>query len=237
MQLERIIHSQGFGSRKECRSLIRAGYISIEGKVETRPHADFPPEGLCFEVEGEPWRYQAKAYLMMHKPSGCECSHQPQYHPSIYSLLPWPLVTRGVQSVGRLDQDTTGLILFSDDGQFIHTWSSGKKRTPKVYRAELAEPADSALVERLLAGVELTDEPGPILAAACELLDHRSIRLTVTEGKYHMVRRMIAAAGNHVTHLHRETVGGLSLPEDLAEGEWCWLEASHQAALANWVLP
>ncbi len=236
MQLERIIHSQGFGSRKECRALIRAGYIRIDGQVVTRPQAEFSPEGLNFEVDGEPWTYRAKAYLMMHKPSGCECSHQPQFHPSIYSLLPWPLVTRGVQSVGRLDQDTTGLILFSDDGQFIHTWSSGKKRTPKVYRASLAEPAQGALVDRLLAGVMLDDEPEPILATQCAIVGERCIELTVTEGKYHMVRRMIAAAGNHVDHLHRQTIGGLSLPTDLAEGEWCWLEDEHLAALANWVL-
>lgn len=237
MQIERIIHSQGFGSRKECRALIRAGMVSVGGKTVDKPHQDFPEHSLRFEVDGEAWTYRPKAYLMMNKPSGHECSHQPQFHPSIYSLLPWPLVQRGVQSVGRLDQDTTGLVLFSDDGQFIHTWSSGKKRIPKIYRAELAEPASEAQLAALLEGVQLHDEPEPLCAVRCERVAERVIELTVTEGKYHLVKRMVAAAGNHVAQLHRTCIGGLVLPEVLAEGEWCWLEDEHHASLAEWVLP
>ncbi|MCB1954675.1 MAG: 16S rRNA pseudouridine(516) synthase [Rhodocyclaceae bacterium] len=237
MQIERIIHSQGFGSRKECRALIRAGLVSIDGQVVDKPHMEFPVDDLVFEVEGEAWRYRPKAYLMMHKPGGCECSHQPQFHPSIYGLLPWPVVQRGVQSVGRLDQDTTRLILFSDDGQFIHTWSSGKKRIPKVYQAVLAEAPTEALVDHLLAGVQLHDEPEPVHAVACRITGERRIELTVTEGKYHMVKRMIAGVGGHVVQLHRQQIGGLSIPPDLLEGEWCWLEDEQAAALANWVVP
>ncbi len=237
MQLERLIHSQGFGSRKECRALIRAGMVVIDGQVADDPRRDFAAEGLRFEVDGEEWLYRSKAHLMLHKPAGHECSRQPQFHPSVYALLPWPLVERGVQSVGRLDHDSTGLLLFSDDGQFIHTWSSGKKQIPKVYRAQLAEPVEEGLVQALLKGVSLHDEPEPIRAAACVPLDERSIELTVTEGKYHLVKRMVAAAGNHVEALHRSRIGGLELPPDLLDGEWCWLDPDHLQQLDSWTLP
>ncbi|MBS0510136.1 MAG: pseudouridine synthase [Proteobacteria bacterium] len=239
MQLERLLHSQGFGSRKECRALIRAGYVSIAGTVCDNPNADFDPgstggnPGLAFEVDGEPWRYRAQAYLMLHKPTGHECSHKPTFHPSIFRLLPDPLLNRGVQCVGRLDQDTTGLLLLSDDGQFIHQWSSGKKRTPKVYELQLADPVGEAAVQTLLAGVQLDDEPAPIAAVACEQTGFHALRLTIAEGKYHQVKRMIGAIGNRVVVLHRSVVGGLALDPDLAPGEWRWLEPADFDALSH----
>ena len=239
MQLERLLHSQGFGSRKECRALIRAGYVSIAGTVCDNPNADFDPgsidgnPGLEFEVDGEPWRFRAKGYLMLHKPSGYECSHKPTFHPSVFRLLPEPLLNRDVQCVGRLDQDTTGLLLMSDDGQFIHQWSSGKKRTPKIYEVTLADPVDAAVVQRLCDGVQLDDEPAPIAAVACELCSPTTLRLTISEGKYHPVKRMIGAVGNRVVALHRSTVGGLMLDPDLEPGEWRWLEPADFDALSN----
>ena len=129
MQIERILHSQGFGSRKLCRALVDAGRVTVGGVVQRGPHADFPTDGLVFTVDGEAWRFRDRAYLMLHKPAGYECSRQPQCHPSVFALLPDVLANRGVQCVGRLDQDTTGLLLLSDDGQFVHVWSSGKKRS------------------------------------------------------------------------------------------------------------
>lgn len=143
-----------------------------------------------------------------------------------------PLAT--VQCVGRLDQDTTGLLLLSDDGQFIHQWSSGKKRTPKVYEVTLKHAVGEDFVAQLLAGVELHDEPAPIAAAACELTSETTLRLTICEGKYHQVKRMIAAAGNRVEALHRSRVGGLSLDPALAPGEWRWLEAADLQTLADY---
>ena len=225
MQIERILQSQGFGSRKLCRALIRAGRVSVAGETLDDPFADFAPEGLIFTVDGETWSYREKAYLLLNKPQGYECSRQPQFHHPVFALLPDPLVERDVQCVGRLDQDTTGLLLMSDDGQFIHVWSSGKKRIPKVYEVTIKHPVDDALIAQLLAGVSLHDEPAPVAAAACLQTGERSLRLTVTEGKYHQVKRMVAAAGNRVEGLHRSAVGGLALPADLAEGEWRWLEA------------
>jgi 16S rRNA pseudouridine516 synthase len=233
MQIERLLHTQGFGTRKECRALVRAGYVRIAGDEVDDPFADIPTAGLVLEVDGELWAYHERAYLMLHKPQGFECSQRPQFHPSVFSLLPDPVVRRGVQSVGRLDEDTTGLLLFSDDGQFIHVWSSGKKRIPKVYEVTTKHPVDVALMDRLLAGVELHDEIVPVAAAACEQTGKHGLRLTVTEGKYHQVKRMVAAAGNRVEGLHRSQVGGLTLTADLPAGEWRWLEATDLALLAD----
>lgn len=232
MQIERILHSQGFGSRKVCRSLIRAGRVSIAGRVLDRPDEEFATAALDFVVDGDTWRYREKAFLMLHKPAGYECSRQTQFHPPVFALLPDALANRGVQCIGRLDQDTTGLLLLSDDGQFIHVWSSGRKRVPKVYDVTTRHPVDDALIASLLAGVQLHDEPAPIAAAGCRQTGERSLSLTITEGKYHQVKRMIAAAGNRVDALHRSRIGGLSLPHELASGSWRWLDDGDLAALA-----
>lgn len=235
MQLERLIHSQGFGSRKECRSLIRAGLVTVNGEIVDNPREDFSTENFRFAVDDEEWEYRDKAYLMLHKPAGFECSHAPQFHPSIFTLFPYPLVGRDIQSIGRLDQDTTGLLLFSDDGQFIHVWSSGKKQIPKVYQVTTKHPVTASLLKALLDGVELNDEPGVIVAAsACEQRAECKLSLTITEGKYHLVKRMVAAAGNRVEALHRSHVGGLELPADLAEGKWRWLDEADLAQLNAW---
>lgn len=226
MQLERILRSQGFGSRPECRALICSGQVSVDGRLCDDPYAEMEPEGLSFSVAGERWLFRKAAYLILNKPANFECSHKPKFHPSIYSLLPRPLVTRGVQAVGRLDEDTTGLLLLSDDGQFIHNYTSPKKKIPKVYDVSVKHPADTAQITALLTGVQLNDEVTPVAAAACEIVAERLIRLTVTEGKYHLVKRMIAAAGNRVEALNRLSIGGLSLPEDLPFGKWVWLDAS-----------
>jgi len=233
MQIERILHSQGFGSRKLCRALIRAGRVAVSGVAVDDPFADLPTDGLVFTVDDVAWQFRAKAHLMLHKPSGYECSQLPQFHPSVFALLPDPLVRRGVQCIGRLDQDTTGLLLLSDDGQFIHTWSSGRKRTPKVYEVSVRHAVDDALIAALLGGVQLHDEPAPVRAAACRATGERSLRLTITEGKYHQVKRMVAAAGNRVEALHRSAVGGLTLPPELASGSWRWLDAAELAQLAD----
>lgn len=232
MQLERILQSQGFGSRKDCRALIRNGGVRVAGAEIDDPFADVATEGLSFEVLGEPWIYREKAYLMLNKPVGYECSREPRHHRSVFALLPDPLVRRGVQSVGRLDEDTTGLLLFTDDGPFIHRWSSGKKKTPKVYEVHTKHGVDDEQIQRLRAGVLLIDEPTPVAAAACERNGECGLRLIVTEGKYHQVKRMVAAAGNRVIGLHRPQIGGLSLPPDLPVGQWRWLDEDDLAPLA-----
>ena len=130
---------------------------------------------------------------------------------------------QGVQAVGRLDQDTTGMLLLSDDGQFIHRLSSPKKHVPKVYQVTTKHPADAAQVQRLLAGVVLDDDPKPVRAAACEIVGSHRMDITLMEGKYHQVKRMIAAVSNRVEGLHRSRIGGYELPADLPPGGWKWL--------------
>ena len=233
MQIHRILQSQGFGSRRECRALVRSGLVAVHGQVIDDPFAEFDPVGFAFSVDGEPWDYREKAYLMLYKPAATECTRKPEFYPSIFSLLPEQLAARGVQSVGRLDQDTTGLLLLSDDGQFIHTWSSGKKRIPKRYRVELKHAHTPAFIDTLLTGVQLHDEAEPVAAARCEPIDEHGLWLTITEGKYHQVKRMVAAAGNRVERLHRDSVGGLRLPDVLEPGDWAWMTDKHFAALAD----
>jgi 16S rRNA pseudouridine516 synthase len=225
VKLDRLLQLQGFGSRRECRARVLAGRVTLGGECCDDPdHEVADPAQCVFAVDGESWRYRERVYLALNKPAGYECSHRPQFHPSVFSLLPRALLLRGVQAVGRLDEDTTGLLLLSDDGQFIHAYSSGKRQVAKVYDVTAKHPVSDEQIGALLAGVVLRDEPVTIAAAACSRLDERRLRLTVTEGKYHLVKRMVAAAGNRVEALHRVAVGEFVLPPTLAPGEWCWLD-------------
>lgn len=236
MQLQDILYSQGFGTRRVCAGLIQQGFVEIRPVGEVaftqvlEATADVPEDGLSFMVQGREWPYQEKAYLLLHKPAGTECSQKPSTYPSIYTLLPAPLRQRptkgavqGVQAVGRLDQDTTGLLLLSDDGQFIHRMSSPKRHVPKVYQVTTKHPVDEAQVTKLLDGVVLDDDPKPVRAAACAVAGTHRLDLTLTEGKYHQVKRMLAAVGNRVEGLHRSSIGAMALPDDLGPGEWKWL--------------
>lgn len=224
LPLERILHAQGFGSRKVCRQIIRSGRVRIGGEVVEDPFLERETEGLSFEVDGVSWRYCAKAYVMLNKPAGFECSRSPKHYRSVLSLLPEPLVQRGVQPVGRLDEDTTGLLLCSDDGDFIHRLISPKYKVPKVYEVSTRHPITQDQVELLRSGVVLHDSPAKVAALACDPTGERALRLTIGEGRYHQVKRMLAAAGNRVEALARLAIGGLVLPGDLALGSWRWLE-------------
>lgn len=231
MQLERILQKHGFGTRKGCRSLIRNERVAVNGTICDDPFADIPTADLVFSVDGVDWPFAEFASLLLHKPAGYECSRKPQHHPSVLELLPLPLRERGVQPIGRLDEDTTGLLLITDDGQLNHVLSSAKRKVAKVYLATTKHPLDTAQIDQLLAGVLLNDEPEPIVAAAAEIAGEHLLRLTLTEGKYHQVKRMVAAAGNRVEALHREAVGELALPDDLKPGEWRWLSPADLAKL------
>ncbi|KQP17869.1 pseudouridine synthase [Pseudorhodoferax sp. Leaf267] len=248
MQLQDVLFSQGFGTRRVCAGLIQQGLVRVHGRNATEPVVctdstlDVTPQGLRFEVQGVDWEYFEKAYVLLHKPAGTECSQKPSTYPSIYTLLPSPLRQRpnksavqGVQAVGRLDQDTTGMLLLSDDGQFIHRMSSPKKHVPKVYEVQVKHALDARQVEALLRGVVLDDDPRPVQAAAAEIVDADAaalhLRLTLTSGKYHQVKRMVAAVGNRVEALHRSQIGTMALPDTLAPGQWCWLRPADLAAL------
>ena len=223
-----VLFSQGFGTRRECEALVHADRVCVDGQAVDDPDARFTVEGLRFSVDGEPWPYQAQALLVMNKPAGVECSRQPRHHPGVMTLLPAPLRRRGVQPVGRLDADTTGLLLLTDDGPLIHRLTSPRRHVPKVYEAECAQSLTDEQLSRLRDGVLLNDEPAPLRAAAARRLTETRLALTLTEGKYHQVKRMVAAAGNHVVALHRSHFGALALPADLAPGQWRWLAGAHE---------
>jgi 16S rRNA pseudouridine516 synthase len=226
VRLLRVLQSQGVGSRKVCFHRLRRGDIRVNGEVCEDPEAEFETDGLVFTLDGVDWPYREQACLVMHKPVGYECSHKPSHHPSVFALLPSLLLERGVQCVGRLDQDTTGLLVFTDDGQLQHRMISPKKNVPKIYRADCAEAVSDVQLDALRAGVQLNDEPAPLAALACERASERGLRLVLAEGKYHQVKRMVAAAGNHVVALHREGIGDYRLPDDLAPGTWRWLDSA-----------
>ncbi len=246
MQLQDILYSQGFGTRRVCAGLIQQGLVHVYESNEAaapvqyaQAATEFVADGLRFRVQGVDWVYHEKAYVMLHKPAATECSQKPSTYPSIYTLLPSPLRLRpqkgavqGVQAVGRLDQDTTGLLLLTDDGQFIHRMSSPRHHVPKVYEVTVKHPLEPTQISRLLAGVVLDDDPRPVRAAACEAVSSHHLRLTLTEGKYHQVKRMVAAVSNRVEGLHRSQIGGLRLPDELAPGQWRWLSQADLASMA-----
>lgn len=230
--LDKMLQSQGFGTRKYCRELVAAGTVKIGGEIAEDWRATVETDGLEFAVDGVPWRYREHVYLALHKPAGVECSRRPTHHRGVLALLPDPFTLRDVQPVGRLDHDTTGLLLLSDDGAFIHAQSSPRRHVPKTYVATTHAPVTAELVAKLQAGVKLIDEPAPLRAQARQV-GESEVELTIDMGKYHQVKRMLAAAGSHCVALRRTAIGGLTLASlGLAEGEWCYLEDEQLAKLA-----
>jgi 16S rRNA pseudouridine516 synthase len=232
LTLDRILQSQGFGTRKWCRSLIADGQVKVNGATVTDYRASFDPKGMQFELFDEIWPYREHVYIALNKPANFECSRKPSHHPGVLTLLPEQCLWRDVQPVGRLDHDTTGLLLISDDGAFIHAQSSPKRHVPKVYLATTHEPVTDQLVNQFLSGVQLHDEPAPLVALICKKISEFQCEIVLEQGKYHQVKRMLAAAGNHCVALQRIAIGALRLDElGLAEGEWCYLEQHHLALL------
>jgi 16S rRNA pseudouridine516 synthase len=233
LSLDRILQSQGFGSRKWCRELIDDGEVAIDGTVVTDYKQQFDTEDLSFTLFDEVWQYREHIYIALNKPADFECSRKPSHHPGVLTLLPEQFGWRDVQPVGRLDHDTTGLLLLSDDGAFIHAQSSPKRHVPKLYVATTHEAVTDALVAQLLGGVQLHDEPAPLAAQSCRQIDTHRIEIVLEQGKYHQVKRMLAAAGNHCDALARTAIGGLTLEGlGLEQGEWCYLEPAQLAMLA-----
>jgi|CXWL01.1.fsa_nt_gi 16S rRNA pseudouridine516 synthase len=232
MRISQILFSQGLGSRRDCATLLRSGVVQVADRTVYSADEDFATEGLVFVVQGQPWSYQAEAMLMLHKPAGYECSREPRHHAGVMNLLPAPLQRRGVQPVGRLDQDTTGLLLLTDVGVLIHRLTSPRHHVPKVYEVGTKHEVDEAQVAALLAGVVLHDDPLPARAVACTRTASHALQLTLIDGRYHQVKRMLAAVGNRVETLHRSAFGSLTLPPDLAPGGWRWLSAAERQALS-----
>ncbi|MCW1922013.1 pseudouridine synthase [Luteolibacter arcticus] len=220
MKLVKLLANLGYGSRSQVESHLRKGVVTdIRGRVLGTK--DFPPHAEIL-FKGEPLDHPAPLTLMFHKPAGYTCSTEDPGD-TIYDLLPVRYALRNpvLSPVGRLDKDTTGLLLMTDDGQLLHRLISPKHHVPKTYQVTLDRPLEGHEAA-LFSGGELIlrGEDKPLLPAALEVLGEKEARITLEEGRYHQVRRMFAAAGNHVVALKRVSIGGLALPNDLEEGEW-----------------
>jgi 16S rRNA pseudouridine516 synthase len=224
-----LLFTQGFGTRRECEALVASGRVAHDGRAVAFDDDIEALDGLHFEIDGKAWPYHASALVLLHKPAGYECSQKPRHHPSVLTLLPPPLRTRGVQPVGRLDEDTTGALLLTDDGALIHRLTSPKRHVPKTYEVTTKHALHETQVQRLRDGVVLDDDPAPVRAADAQLVSPTHLRLVLVDGKYHQVKRMVAAVGNRVEALHRSGFGALTL-DGLAPGQWRWVGAAETAA-------
>ena len=225
MKLVKLIANLGYGSRKEVAAMFRDGRITdADGEVL---YADDRVEHAAIRVDDAPLDPPAGLALMLHKPTGYTCSTKDPGR-VIYDLLPprYRLRSPLLSPVGRLDRDTSGLLLMTDDGQLLHRIVSPKSHLPKVYEATLASDLRGDEAAVFASGTLLLEsEQTPLAPAALEVLGPRHARLTLTEGRYHQVRRMFAAVGNHVEALHRPRIGGLAL-DGLPAGQWRALGAA-----------
>ena len=230
MILEKMLQSQGFGSRKNCQNLIKNGAVQIQGEIVSDPKLKLKLDQLEFTVSGQTYQYREKVYIALNKPAGYECSHQATHHFSVFELFDQVLLERGLQCVGRLDQDTTGLLLLTDDGQFLQALTHPKKHIAKVYRMQTADEVTDEQLLNLEQGVQLRNENGVFAATDVEQIAEHEMQMAIHQGVYHQVKRMLAAVGNKVEKLHRQQIGLLKL-QDLGEGEWIYLtESQIQAA-------
>jgi 16S rRNA pseudouridine516 synthase len=230
MKLVKHLANLGYGSRKQVTAMFREGRITdAAGEVM---YADDPLDHDALRVDGEPLDPPSGMLLMLHKPVGYTCSTKDPGR-IVYDLLPprYRLRSPLLSSVGRLDRDTSGLLLFTDDGALLHRISSPKSKLSKVYEATLANELRGDEAELFASGtLMLESEQTPLLPAELEVVDTRHARLTLHEGRYHQVRRMFAAVGNHVEALHRSRIGGLGLG-DLVAGEWRMLDEADRTGL------
>jgi 16S rRNA pseudouridine516 synthase len=235
-RLDRLLANLGYGSRREVGDLISRKQVLLDGVAVKDSGLKVPISAALpgrLTVAGQPLDPPAPLTILMHKPLDVVCSHREPGR-SVYELLPhrWRAREPALSSIGRLDKDTTGLLLITDDGPFLHRVISPKSHIPKRYIATLDRPLKGDEAQLFAAGtLMLESETDPLAPAILEPLGEREARLTITEGRYHQVRRMFAAVGNHVTALHRDRIGGLALPEALAPGEWRVLTGEEQAAI------
>lgn len=224
-RVDRLLGSMGYGSRAEMARMAKAGGIVLDGvdltdvskRIPVTP--DLPTR---MEIDGQPLDPVQGLVLMLNKPLGMTCSHKEE-GALVYDILPgrWRERDPAISTIGRLDKQTTGLLLLTDDGDLLHRVISPKRHVTKVYRATLARPLVGTEGDLFASGdLVLEGEDKPLSPAVLEVVTPTEALLTVTEGRYHQVRRMFAAAGNHVETLHRERMGGLVLPDDLAPGQW-----------------
>jgi 16S rRNA pseudouridine516 synthase len=235
-RIDRLLGAMGYGSRAEMARMARAGGVVLDGEdvadVSRRIAVthDLPQR---MEIDGEPLDPVPGLVILLNKPLGMTCSHK-EDGALVYDVLPdrWRGRDPAISTVGRLDKQTSGLLLLTDDGDLLHRIISPKRHVAKVYRATLARPLEGHEGELFASGtLVLEGEDKPLAPARLEVISPTEALLTVTEGRYHQVRRMFAAAGNHVETLHRERMGGLVMPDDLAPGQWRLLDDTEVATI------
>ncbi len=218
MRLDKFI-SQSLGiTRKETKQLLRQAAIMIDNKNVCRPELHVMEDNKV-TFDGRPLTMPGPLYIMLNKPLGCICSTKDSRHTTVLELIDEPRV-HTLHPVGRLDIDTTGLVLLTSDGQWSHGITSPKRQKTKCYRVQLAEPLIEGVESELSKGIMLDGETKPTLPAQLERINETEVLLSIQEGRYHQVKRMFAAIGNHVVALHRESIGKQKLDDDLALGEY-----------------
>lgn len=237
-RIDKLLSSMGYGSRSEMARLAKAGGITLDGtdlRDVTKRIPATPDLPTRMQIDGEALDPVAGMVLLLNKPLGMTCSHK-EDGALVYDILPdrWKLRTPAISTIGRLDKQTSGLLLMTDDGDLLHRVISPKRHVKKTYRAKLARPLKGDEGALFASGrLTLENDETPLARAELQVLSDTEALLSVTEGRYHQVRRMFAATGNHVEDLHRVSLGGLSLPEGMAPGQWKLLEAAEIALIFN----
>ena len=219
MRLDKFLAENTGLTRSQANKALRQSAVTINGEIEKNGATKISREDeICFEGELLPW-VEDGLYFMLYKPQGYVCSNDDGDYPTIYQFFDYPLAGK-LHSAGRLDVDTTGLVLLTDDGQWSHRITSPKHHCEKTYLVTLADPVEDFYAEKLAEGILLRGEKDPCLPAQLEIIDDYNVNLTISEGRYHQVKRMFAALGNKVEALHRWRIGDVVLDETLEEGEF-----------------
>ncbi|MFC6276591.1 pseudouridine synthase [Psittacicella hinzii] len=231
LRLDKIISDYSHYSRSQVSTLARNGLICVNGEVVKQVSQKFDPTQIEITIDNEPLEIEVEpSVIVLHKPEGFVCANEDGVHRTVFTLLPEKF--RKFHCIGRLDVDTTGLLLLTNDGQFSHKLTSPKSHVPKTYFVTLADPVEDNYAHEITQGILLKSEKDPTLPAKLELTDDPyQVYLTITEGRYHQVKRMFAALGNKVENLHRSAIGSYTLPEDLDEGEWIVLTVAQAEKL------
>jgi 16S rRNA pseudouridine516 synthase len=225
LRLDRLLSNLGYGSRREVQQMAWAGLVTLDGAVieDSDQRIKVTPDlSERMRINGKPLDPPPGLTLMLHKPLGVTCSHK-ETGPLVYDLLPqrWRRRDPAISTIGRLDKETSGLLLMTDDGALLHRIISPRANVSKRYHVTLARPLRGDEADIFASGtLMLEGEDKPLLPVAMETLSSTSAYVTLTEGRYHQVRRMFAAVGNHVEALHRDRIGNLALPEDLEPGRY-----------------
>lgn len=218
MRLDKFIAENTGLTRSQAGKALRAGQVSVNGETEKNTARKISEQDqICFDGQPLAWT-QPGQYFMLYKPQQCVCSHDDGDYPTVFQFFDYPLSSK-LHCAGRLDADTTGLVLLTDDGQWSHRITSPKHHCEKTYLVTLADPVEDFYAEQLAEGLLLRGEKTPTKPAVLEVLDDYNVNLTISEGRYHQVKRMFAALGNKVVALHRWRVGHVILDDNLAEGE------------------